>query len=413
MKLPNKKLNDNKSINLYAYISSISDFDIKEQDYEPYNLSITLTVINKETFENQYYNNESGCDTIILSIGENSYFNHEIINFINFINYPYENNWLEIKGNICKKSESNLYFYQAFSELGLDQTYININEINLIKNEIPSPPPQITSLSDLESLIENEEGNEAEFFSFHVGQGMCSLMTIGRVGIIFDMGAGKPIQRQTYSSKKNELSENYINKLEYIYILISHLDEDHWRLMEWEIARNPRILDKIKQVIIPNSGTELLFKNSKIINKVGTLDFDLSIYSTEFLLNIYRSKPKCINNSNNNCLVCDIELNENTILIPGDYVYSNMLKDKNTKIQAIPNNNYSLIIVPHHGDEKSSKNVPNSVAEPFTSRAYFSAGTHAGYKHPRQSSIDAHNKNHFQEIVDNQCDIIKVAVSIK
>ncbi|HIH4317913.1 TPA: hypothetical protein ACYSBI_001853, partial [Morganella morganii] len=73
MKLPNKKLNDNKSINLYAYISSISDFDIKEQDYEPYNLSITLTVINKETFENQYYNNESGCDTIILSIGENSY----------------------------------------------------------------------------------------------------------------------------------------------------------------------------------------------------------------------------------------------------------------------------------------------------------------------------------------------------
>lgn len=411
MKLPNKKLNDNKSINLYAYISSTSDFDIKEQDYEPYNLSITLTVINKETFENQGYNNERGCDTIILSIGENQYFNYELI----MLNYWYKNNWLEIKGNICKKSESSSYFYQAFSELGLDQTYININEINLIKNEIPSPPPQITSLSDLEALIKNEEkeGHKAEFHSFHVGQGMCSLMTMGSTGIIFDMGAGIPIQRQTYSSKKNELSENYINNLENIYILISHLDEDHRRLMEWEIARDPSILSKIKKIIIPDSGIDLSFKNSKIINKVESLGFDYIINSTVFLLNIYRSQPEHINNSNSNCLVCDIELNENTILIPGDYVYSNMLKDKNTKIQAIPNNNYSLIIVPHHGDEESSKNVPNSVAEPFTSRAYFSAGTHAGYKHPRQSSIDAHNKNHFQEIVDNQCDIIKVAISIK
>ncbi|HCU0880271.1 TPA: hypothetical protein OUG05_003612 [Morganella morganii] len=183
--------------------------------------------------------------------------------------------------------------------------------------------------------------------------------------------------------------------------------------MEWEIARNPSILDKIKQVIIPNSGTELSFKNSKIISKVGTLGFNCSVDSTEFILNIYRSKPKCINNSNSNCLVCDIRLNKNTILIPGDYVYSNMLRDEDTKIQAIPNNSYSLIIVPHHGDDKSSKNVPNSVAEPPTSRAYFSAGTHAGYKHPRQSSIKAHKENHFQEIIDNKCDIIKVAVSIK
>lgn len=412
MKLPNKKLNDNKSINLYAYISSISDFDIKEQDYEPYNLSITLTVINKETFENQDYNNEGGCDTIILSIGDYPYLCHEVINFIGF---PHENNWFEIKGNICKKSESNSYFYQAFSELDSDQTYININEINLIKNEIPSPTPKITSLSDLESLIKNEEkeGNKAEFHSFHVGQGMCSLMTIGSTGIIFDMGAGKPVQRQTYGRKRNDLSDDYINKLESIYILISHLDDDHWRLMEWEIARSHNILSKIKKIIIPDSGVDLSFKNSKIINKVGSLGVDYIINSTAFILNIYRSQPEYINNSNSNCLVCDIELNKDTILIPGDYVYRKMLKDKNTKIQAIPNNNYSLIIVPHHGDDESSKNVPNSVAKPLASRAYFSAGTHAGYSHPRQSSRDAHKNNHFQEIVDNQCDIIKVAVSIK
>ncbi|WP_323116545.1 ComEC/Rec2 family competence protein, partial [Klebsiella variicola] len=119
-----------------------------------------------------------------------------------------------------------------FSELLATPKYININKISLTSNININPPPLMKSLIDLESSFKNKERSKIEFCSFHVGQGMCSLMTIGNTGIIFDMGAGKPIQRQTYSSKKNELAENYIDKLENLYILISHIDSDHWRLME-------------------------------------------------------------------------------------------------------------------------------------------------------------------------------------
>ncbi|HCU0879338.1 TPA: hypothetical protein OUG05_002641, partial [Morganella morganii] len=201
MKLPNKNLNYDKNINLYAYISSIPGFDIKEQDYEPHELCITLTIINEKTFENQDFNNENGCDTMILSIAAHPYLCDIDPDTVHF---NMENSWIKITGEICNKLESNAYFYQAFSELDSTPRYININKIELIKNEAPSPLPPITSLSDLKSSIKNEEGKKVEFFSFHVGQGMCSLMTIGSTGIIFDMGAGKPIQRQTYSSKKNE-----------------------------------------------------------------------------------------------------------------------------------------------------------------------------------------------------------------
>lgn len=403
---------DDDDIVLYAYIGQILDLNIYEQDYEPFNLCMTLTTIDEKTFNSKGYNNKDGCNTFILDLklGLYSLLIHSSSQF-NETPLLKKAFWVKIIAKECEKTKFNAYFYKSFNELDSRPTYIKINHINYIESTDSNKPNEIELLEDNLLSIKNKKNIPPEFYSFHVGQGMCSLMKIGNVGIIFDIGAGKPIQRQKYKNTHNELTNNHLNVLDEIYIIISHLDKDHWRLMEWEISKGGDFLDKIKLIIVPNSENELSFKNKKIVGKVQVIKKTNEIKGNGFLIKIHRSKPSKLSN-NNDCLVCEVEINDNTILIPGDYVYKEMSSDSNIDIKMIPTKYYDLIIVPHHGDEASAINIPNPVI-PSISKAYFSAGTHCGYKHPRQQSIDEHRNNNFDTISDNTCNSIKVAVSVK
>ncbi|WP_235378995.1 hypothetical protein, partial [Proteus faecis] len=136
------------------------------------------------------------------------------------------------------------------------------------------------------------ENVDIKFYSFHVGQGMCSLLTNGDKGILFDMGAGKPILRKDYTTLiTNELANKLLNKLNAVYIFLSHLDSDHSRLMEWEISlgNNINFQEKIINIFIPHMQKSLSFKNEKIIEKIIEIDKDIFIKNNLIEMNIHRS----------------------------------------------------------------------------------------------------------------------------
>ncbi|MGK5615778.1 hypothetical protein ACSNKO_02190 [Proteus mirabilis] len=182
--------------------------------------------------------------------------------------------------------------------------------------------------------------------------------------------------------------------------------------MEWEISlgNNINFQEKIINIFIPHMQKSLSFKNEKIIEKIIEIDKYIFIKNNLIEMNIHRSNPNKVK-KNNDCIIIKINFNNNKILIPGDYVYKEMYKDNNDNIKSIPTEKFNIIIVPHHGDEASSEKIPTPLDG--NSQAYFSAGTHLGYNHPRKESIQGHEEKGFKVIHDKQCSVIKIAVSTK
>jgi len=81
-----------------------------------------------------------------------------------------------------------------------------------------------------------------KFSAFHVGQGMCSIAYNDSAAVLFDAGAGTPITRKRYLTEPN-----FINHLHDLletrtvqYMVLSHYDHDHWRLLAWDESEPPR-----------------------------------------------------------------------------------------------------------------------------------------------------------------------------
>lgn len=231
---------------------------------------------------------------------------------------------------------------------------------------------------------------------YNVGQGMSSLLHNDSFGILLDIGAGKPITRKNYSSGSinNEL-KNDIKNLKSLVLILSHLDSDHYRVINWDDS----ILNKISKVFIPygvnwfSGRDEKLNKTLEIIEvkqiNLSFQNFSLSTYRTDFTNKISSKNDEELVSH----LICE---NKKNILFPGDYCYENFNKDNNLNIKNLSVLNYDFIVVPHHGDEKSKNFIFNPQFD--DSKAFFSAGTHTGYGHPNKDSEDNHKSKGFQTI---------------
>lgn len=127
--------------------------------------------------------------------------------------------WMKIKANLDNNGDS--YFYETFNSDDKKIKNITITDIEFIHGEELNRSKSISTLDEnkLNFFIENVD---IKFYSFHVGQGMCSLLTNGDKGILFDMGAGKPILRKDYTTLiTNELANELLNKLNAVYIFIT------------------------------------------------------------------------------------------------------------------------------------------------------------------------------------------------
>ncbi|RJX75721.1 hypothetical protein DZ860_03330 [Vibrio sinensis] len=252
------------------------------------------------------------------------------------------------------------------------------------------------------NVICHKYEDDFRIIPYSVGQGMCSLLHNGKIGYLLDAGAGKPVLRKDYINSiiTNDLI-NDISKLDEIYLIISHLDSDHFRLIRWD----SNILGKIKEIYIP-FGLSWLDSKEKSINKKVRPIKELIVKSKNMALNCYRTEhPLASVKKNDNELITCIELNGENILYPGDYVYSSIGKDNNNNVSMLSKNDYEFICAPHHGDKESQYLIPSPSSD--SSVVYFSAGNHIRWNHPNPESVSEHKSKGFNTITFNNSRDIK------
>lgn len=238
-------------------------------------------------------------------------------------------------------------------------------------------------------------------FAFHVGQGMCSLITDGENGVLLDVGAGTPVIRPRYLRETgftNELKA-MIKPLKILDLVLSHADQDHWRVLAWDTE----IRNKIRHIFVPEGAKPLAFKDPTVIKKtIETGDFTIRLSSRSVLL-IYRSQPDS-SDDNGECLVSIFENDGKRALVAGDYVYERFLTDRNPNIKRLHSLHFDAVVVPHHGDAASARQIVKANANAV---AFFSAGDHKGYGHPTHMSRGGHITALYREICENAYRFVK------
>lgn len=331
--------------------------------------------------------------------------------------------WIKLTADLSKSALN--YFYPAFSSE--QPTYFSLTDVQ--SSTAPALSGKATALAlatpagaqatavtledfKNESALARPEPQLAaipsslEFVAFHVGQGMCSMLYNKHCGVMFDAGAGKPITRKAYQGGKltNDL-KSLVAKLKKVpYVILSHFDHDHWRMLAWDND----LLKKVGTILVPDTvdlqGRNLAFFDVKVVKRVKKVsDFWMPIDNVTDIYG-YRSTPSTAD-SNGECLVCKVRLDECLGLVPGDYVCARMKCDKNPAIKDLVNSSYNAVIVPHHGDKESGEDIPDSCPGGL---AFFSAGNHQTWGHPSPISTANHELAGYKVVVDNtQSNIVK------
>lgn len=305
----------------------------------------------------------------------------------------------------------NSYQYLAYGNTSISR--IKIKSISFQSYQDPRFNNIKTALSIVRKLpkqkktIQHQYSDTFSLKVYTVGQGMCSLLCNGKVGYLLDAGAGTPVLRGNYQNKsiKNELS-NDVSMLEELYLILSHLDSDHFRIIRWDSG----ILSKITTIFIPYHLKWIDSNETSILGKVKGIK-KLSVTSPNLTLNTFRTEHHLNSTEkNDNELVTHLMLENKSILYPGDYTYDKIAKDSNDNTQSLQKLNYDLLIVPHHGDKESQYKIPNPKDD--SSRAYFSAGNHASWRHPTPESLNEHELLGYKNLVKNKDSDITTIVTI-
>lgn len=306
----------------------------------------------------------------------------------------------------------NSYQYLAYGNSSISR--VKIKSISFQSYETPLFNNEKTALN-IVNKIPSQQSDEishqyCDKFSlkvYTVGQGMCSLLCNGEIGYLLDAGAGTPVLRKDYQNGQmiNDLSKDIVN-LKELYLILSHLDSDHFRIIRWD----SKILSKITTIFIPFNLKWIDSNEKSILGKVKGIK-KLSITSPNLTLNAFRTEHHLNSTEkNDNELVTYLMLENKSILYPGDYTYDKVARDSNKSIQNLQKLNYDLLIVPHHGDKESQYKIPNPKNN--SSRAYFSAGNHASWCHPTTESLSEHTSSGYKSLVDNNNPDITTIVTI-
>jgi len=374
---------------------------------------LCVRFIGIEAASKNDFNHDEGVQTFIIDIDlwkfaeifHNRSPNRDTRHFI----YAFEgvsdqhSRWYALR--IEPTSYARNYLYSTFSE---DQPrYFEITDLRFVEEPGLDVRAQSQSLSSMRAslissgqwIVDNPQsalldlrledkyfGGDFVLESFHVGQGMCSIIHDGTWGMLLDMGAGKPVLRPQYPTLSNDL-HIVTDKLKELNLLMSHFDSDHWRILAWDT----KLRNKIKNIYVPSGNRPPVFNDKNIKKKIVQVNDAFIRLSADTFLRIYRSDPSH-SDSNGQCLVTTFYKGGKLALAPGDYAYHRFATDANTGIQELLSEIYSAVIVPHHGDSASAKSVVDCVPG---SPAFFSAGTHQGYNHPTTASVDEHVLKHF------------------
>lgn len=287
------------------------------------------------------------------------------------------------------------YAYPAFTEASA--SYFNVMTVQIVGGlKLP-----LLEASHPEHKV--VRASRATLSAFHVGQGMCSLYSYGDQRYLLDAGAGTPIKREVYRRRRFQDGTPFINELRTalgeneVIVIISHADSDHWRLLEWDLD----LLNQAKVIYFPMGVTNLISRSKQLMGKLQALADHTFRFDSVNALSVYRTSRANTDN-NGSALVAEAKCNGRNALVPGDYVYERIKSDSGADLAALAHQAYHAVVVPHHGDSASSREVPTAQksAGPI---AFFSAGTHPTYRHPRQVSLDAHTLAGYQVVNNPGC----------
>jgi beta-lactamase superfamily II metal-dependent hydrolase len=401
--------NENESFpseRLFAKLSTLNGVT----SFAPHVACIRLFAVSPQSFEAASFNSEDGTDIFVVEIPHTSLpgfdLSEPLSTLLSFLtNSPKreleeiesywsnlsESLWFKVGYRLRSSTSNNQEFaigYQAFT----DGTPIELilTSIDAFNGPPIQQPGKLDTSTSRALTVKNTKGTYA-LNAFHVGQGMCSLLTDGKDGVLFDAGAAKPVHRDEYKKqvKSNQLRKQIESiatsggKLE---LFLSHDDYDHWCLLEWDSS----LRSSLQSIFVPTGVTNLAYRSRVIVSKVfqiGDSNFSLAI---DTHVNIFRTLPSYEpGKSNSEALVTTVEIGNRRALLPGDYVYLGMATDKNTSISSLICQKFAAVMVPHHGEDLTKWLVPVPKKKK-RSIAFFSAGTHAGYKHPSPDAIAAH-----------------------
>lgn len=309
--------------------------------------------------------------------------------------------WLRLElRRVGKGEKSHGYSYRTFS----DEEITVPDFFKLVSLTPVSPPTGIKKFTTPHNPVTNpfspgglakNTSDPYSLYTYHVGQGMCSLVANSKYGILLDAGAGKPVLKPIYQTGAmiNEL-RNRLDPLEDLNIYVSHADRDHWSLLEWD----PAIRAKVRSIFIPEGYRTLEMTDKAVIHKIFEIKDAIVPLDPKSVLKLWRSKPAESDN-NGECLVAVFEHHGEQALIPGDYVYSRMNLDGHTAINTLRYGSFKAVVVPHHGDEASALDIFSPASGAV---AFFSAGTHQRFKHPRKVSKAGHHSKGYRRVVRNR-----------
>lgn len=330
-----------------------------------------------------------------------------------------EGEWLQIELKLDGKGNS--YFYPLFSEgVSYNAEISSVNAHRSLENscrllqianslgvKVKSGPP----------IINLTNSRNYQYLGFYVGQGMttCLMEKEGNgPTVFFDLGGGAPLLKQNYPGYKTNL-HNVLAKDEENYLVLSHWDSDHWRILCWDQKLWETLLWFAPDTDIPDPK----FQDEKIreflsSGRLSLIDGDFSCSVSDTIkFDCFRhvhSKKANYDGVYTIIYATDGTKRSAESLMTGDLPYRKVKHHQQGRLQGDNfDNRFCSVVVPHHGDEKSAKGVPVPLGG--NSIAFFSAGDHESYDHPRQSSLDAH-KERFAKIIDCKDEIRKGAKSL-
>jgi beta-lactamase superfamily II metal-dependent hydrolase len=418
--------NENESFpreRLFAKVSTLNGVT----SFAPHVACIRLFAVSPQSFEAATFNSDSGTDIFVVEIPYTSLprlnrsgplwallrfpansLKSKLEEIESYGPILSELPWLKVDYSPRSSTNNNGGFaigYQAFT----DGTPIELTltSIDAVSGPSIQQPREIDVGVSLALTVKAQKGTYA-LDAFHVGQGMCSLLTDGKDGVLFDAGAAKPVHRDEYKKriKSNQLRKHIQSIAKSggkLALFLSHDDYDHWCLLEWDLL----LRSSLQSIFVPTGVTNLAYRSKVIVSKVfqtGDSNFSLAI---DTHVNIFRTLPSHEpGKSNSEALVTTVEIGSRRALLPGDYVYLGMATDKNTSISALISQKFAAVMVPHHGEDLAKWLVPVPKTKK-RSVAFFSAGTHAGYKHPSPDAIAAHKLAEYDVVSKRHLKTVK------
>ncbi|CAI1014711.1 hypothetical protein [Serratia quinivorans] len=375
-------------------------------DYMPEHQGVRLNSFNRDELSDD----STAVSTFSIDIKESEFYNRESKKG----NLYVQRHFNDLKNGYCyillkfKNSKTaDGYYYRNYQPPEGSKTDQEYEKIKIISLAFIYPSNQFVAKNNLiqnflnkkkdHTDINKEISGQIYLNSYSVGQGMCSLLHNGKEGVLLDCGAGKPILKPNYKKLSTNKLISDLNALSQVDMILSHLDSDHHRLLSWD----SNILKMVSNIYIPSNTNDLFFKDKLTFQKVIACSM-IKIKFANGFLHSYRTQPlSSSKEKNDNELVTHISTEKEEVLAPGDYLYKYIHTDLCPEIAALKNNKYTYVIVPHHGDIESSKLIL-SPSKSILAIAFFSAGTHVGYKHPSTKSMDAHSASMFINVVDNE-----------